>query len=189
MAPLALHFDIGYFEILDMAMQRRKIMDTHPGGSYKWWCLVIKIGVFIFFAMTVYGAISRWISTPYYFSLTQRLLGLLVDTIGLALLFMSQLHLVKLSRSIRLEAIFSLEALREARNAFIYFLSWTAYVPLQRGLETLVATMHNSVGNRFFVFSFGMPDLIRILILAILAFLIFVLQRGIDLTEDQSLTI
>lgn len=164
-------------------------MAKRPRTSYSWWCLILNIGIFIFFALTLYGAILRWTRAPYFFTTTQKLLGFGVDAIAIGLLFMSQLHIFRLSRAIRADTIFSRIALRQARDVFLYFLAWTVYVPFQRALEVLVATMHNTVGHRLFVVSFGMPDLVRIMVLTIFAFLVFLLQRGIDLTEDQSLTI
>lgn len=163
-------------------------MAIRPDTAYKAWLAILKIGIFLFFATTIYGAIARWISTPY-FSLTQKLLGLGVELVGLGLLFMSQLYIIKLSRVMRTSTVFSQTALNSARGTFIFFLIWTIYCPIQRTLECLIVTMHNPVGYRFFALSIGMPDLIRLLILAVLAFFVFILQRGIDLSEDQSLTI
>lgn len=163
-------------------------MTNRSDTSYKIWLAILKIGIFIFFAITLYGAISRWIETPY-LSFIQKLLGLVVELIGLGLLFISQLYIIKLSRAMRIGTVFSQAALNSARGTFLFFLIWTLYCPIQRTLECLIATMHNPVGHRLFTLSVGMPDLIRILILAVLAFFMVILQRGIDLSEDQSLTI
>ncbi len=155
---------------------------------YRRWCALLKLGIFLFFAAELYSCLSRWISVPS-FSLVQRLLGLGLDGVSLGLLFASQLSIIKLSRVIRVGNVFSREAMRLARSAFIFFLAWTLYVPVQRALESLIVTLHNPVGHRVFAVAVGTPDVIRLVILAVLAFFIFVLQRGIDLSEEQSLTI
>ncbi|OGO89192.1 MAG: hypothetical protein A2Y17_09810 [Clostridiales bacterium GWF2_38_85] len=156
--------------------------------AYRWWCAILKVGIFLFFAAEVYSCLYRWIDSPH-FSVTQRLLGLAIDGVSLVLLFASQLSVIKLSRVVRSERIFSHDAMRQARGVFIYFLAWTLYVPVQRTLEGLVFTLHNPVGHRILAVVIGTPDFIRVVILAILAFFMFVLQRGIDLSEEQSLTI
>lgn len=163
-------------------------MAKRSDTSYKIWLAILKIGIALFFVITLYGTITRWTNPPY-FSLIQKLLGLAVELVGLGWLFMSQIYIIRLSRTMRISTVFSQEALSNIRRSFLFFLTWTIYCPIQRTLECLIATMHNPVGHRLFALSIGMPDLIRLLVLAILAFFMFVLQRGIDLSEDQSLTI
>lgn len=158
-------------------------------SAHLWWCIILNAGIFLLLTLTIYGAILRWIKTPYLLNTTQKLLGSSVDALEIILLLLSQLRVVRLSYDIRAGNLFSRSALHNARGAFLYFLIWTIYVPFQRTLETLIATMYNAVGQRLFIVSFGTTDLMRLMVLAILAFLVFVLQRGVDLTEDQSLTI
>lgn len=164
------------------------MVKNRSGKAYAWWYLVLSLGIVVFVAIALYGETTYWFRVPC-FSATQRLLGCFIDFVELLLLLTSLLYVRKLSGIAREGEVFSRSALHAAGRAFLFFLVWTIYAPIARTLTCLVVTMHNPVGHRLLSVGVGTPDLIRLLILAAFAFLLLVLRRGIDLSEDQSLTI
>jgi hypothetical protein len=158
--------------------------------SFGRWTLLLKTGV-LFFCLSQLGWwLYRWL-TPESFTKGQFLAGLIVDGIGLMFLLLSMCNLFCLFSARHQEELFSSSATQYARRAFIWFLVWNLYTPLERTLTGLIETINNPVGQRELAIYFEFDDffLIRIIVLAGLALLAFVIQQGTKLHEEQSLTV
>lgn len=156
--------------------------------SFERWTRVLRLGIILFCLIQIGGWIHVWLF-PEPFSWTQRLLGLLVDGIGLGALFISMWSLFCLFSVAQREQLFTIWAAQKAQKTFIFFLIWTAYTPFAETLDGLIATLHNPVGARLLLFGFSTGDLVRLVILAGLAVFVFVIQQAALMREDQSLTV
>lgn len=150
--------------------------------------IVLRWGIIIFAALVVYAWLYEWVVQDC-FSRLQMGLGLVVSGLASLVLLVSLFYIFRLSYLVESGDIFSRPALMLIRKAWLFFLIWTLFAPLQRTLESLIFTLHNAVGHRILFFAISSADIVRIIVLIALGFFVLAIQRGSDIVEDQSLTI
>lgn len=121
--------------------------------------------------------------------LSHRLLGLLVDSIMLAIAITGIFTFVKLLRMLRSGQFFTLEIIGLLQRLSIIALMWAIYTPIRYALLSVITTWHLGSGHRILAMAVGSTDLINIMIFASFVIITALMHEGYKLKQDRDLTI
>jgi hypothetical protein len=156
---------------------------------YRWTC-----GTIVDFSANPFGFFSL-INTPSLRIPTAalqplaRIFGMLVDGIGVVLLFIATLYFIKILRAFQHNEIFSPRTLFLFTTMNRLIFAWALYNFFESIPLSLATTFLNPIGKRALVFEFTSGNLIDIFIIGCFLVISSMMREGARLKQEQDLTV
>lgn len=118
-----------------------------------------------------------------------RMLGLVVDGIGLAIILVCIYHFARLMLQFRSRKIFSPTTISLVIKLTSVALVWALYNPVRYMALSLITSLHNPTGQREISLAIGSSDFINIIVIGCLVMLTSFMKEGYALQQERDLTI
>ncbi len=118
-----------------------------------------------------------------------RLSGFLCDGVAVGIIALGFWYFIKLMAQLKKGDIFSIDVI-ELLNKLARVIFWFAlYIPINRTLITLIATMQNPPGQRFLVATINFTDIFTLAASWFFVILTSLMRESRQLQEDRDLTV
>lgn len=136
-----------------------------------------------------YSFDCTWFRELSHMSFIQKILGFIVDAIGLGILSGGIIAFNQLLKYLRTGIFFTTDIVHSLGTLSKFALGWALYTPLKTTLLSIITTLHKGPGNRLISFEFGIKDMINIFIFVCVIIITAFMQEGLKLKKEQDLTI